>query len=199
MRSGRENRASTPQVSQSTRACDAPSKVSAMMTSGGASSLVLLKVEEEPMCMLTTVSVSWQAAHSGSQVSVCTLGRPSAAGFSEKARNATLGGAAPHLGRGQVRVPHRDEGERDQAAAGRIRAPFADHPVVAGPDAGQRQVAVAALEERLLSEPREGGEAQRRIGVIAVHVGQPGRPVITAGQDVVEQHGPVVRLPRGGS
>ena len=35
--------------------------------------------------MLTTVSVSSHAAHSGSQAVVCTLGRPSAAGFSEKA------------------------------------------------------------------------------------------------------------------
>ena len=56
-----------------------------MITSGGASSLVLLKVEDEPICMLTTVSVSSHAAHSGSQASLCTLGRPRAAGFSEKA------------------------------------------------------------------------------------------------------------------
>jgi hypothetical protein len=107
--------------------------------------------------------------------------------------------AAPHLLRRQFRVPHRDEGERDQVAAGLVGAPFTDHPVVVGPDVGQREVTVAALEERLPAEPREGGEAQGRVGVIAVHVGQPGRPVVTAGQDVLEQHGPVVRLVAGGA
>ena len=35
--------------------------------STGASGAVTTSLEDEPMCMLITVSVSWQAAKSGSQ------------------------------------------------------------------------------------------------------------------------------------
>ena len=41
-----------------------------MIVSTGASGAVTTSLEDEPMCMLTTVSVSWQAAKSGSQAPV---------------------------------------------------------------------------------------------------------------------------------
>ena len=49
----------------------------------GASGAVEGIFEEEPMCMLMTVSVSTQAWKSGSQWPECTDGRPSGTGFSE--------------------------------------------------------------------------------------------------------------------
>ena len=145
--------------------------------------------------MLTTVSVSSHAAHSGSHAPLCTLGNPSAAGFSENAmaceplaaqrRTSCAASSGSHIGTRVSGI------SRPRACIG---APLTDHPVVVRADAGQRQVTVAALEERLPAEPRERGEAQRRLGVVAVHVGEPGGPVVAAGQDVVEHHRPVVGL-----
>src|SRR5258706_15745601 len=79
------NRASRPDDSQSTRPAWAFWAVRATQTRIGASGDVVVSFDDDPMCMLTTVSVSWHAAHRGSQWPEWMLGRPSAAGFSENA------------------------------------------------------------------------------------------------------------------
>src|SRR5215207_830530 len=55
-----------------------------MRTFIGASGEVCTSTDAEPMCIVTTVSVSWQAAQNGSQWSLCSDGRPRACGFIEK-------------------------------------------------------------------------------------------------------------------
>src|SRR5688572_964821 len=79
------NLARRPDESQSTRAAMAFWAVSATQTRIGASADVVVSFDDDPMCMLTTVSVSWQAAHSGSQCPEWMLGNPRVAGFSETA------------------------------------------------------------------------------------------------------------------
>ena len=51
-------------------------------TSIGASGAVIASFPDEPMCMHTTVPSSVHAFQTGSQWSVCRLGRPSGTGFS---------------------------------------------------------------------------------------------------------------------
>src|SRR3954452_2868249 len=81
--SGKRSRA--PQVTQSDNACAAPWYVRASDTARGASRLVTGKVDDDPMCTLTTVPVSSQAANSGSQWVVWMLGSfRCGTGFSEK-------------------------------------------------------------------------------------------------------------------
>ena len=61
--------------------------VSVELTMNGASGDVAGIRDDEPMCMHTTVPVSWQASKNGSQWRPlsCTDGRPSGCGFSENA------------------------------------------------------------------------------------------------------------------
>src|SRR5512141_1461741 len=54
-------------------------------TASGASGDVVGIVDDEPMCMLTIVSVSWHASHSTSQSPVYIDEKPSFEGFSVKA------------------------------------------------------------------------------------------------------------------
>ena len=88
-------------------------------------------------------------------------------------------GVAPHLGRGQLGVPQRDEGQRDQPAA-RVAAPLLDHPVVVGLHAEQPELLVLGLGEGLAAEAGEGREAQRRLDVVGVHVLEPGLHLVGA-------------------
>src|SRR5215217_1390848 len=81
----RPNRSSTPLVSQSASAWAAPWYVSASETARGASTDVMGNDDDDPMCRLTTVSVTSHAAHNGSQCDVWMLGNFSRAGFSENA------------------------------------------------------------------------------------------------------------------
>ena len=106
---------------------------------------------------------------------------------------AAPGGARPDLGGGQLGVPQRDHRERDEPALAVAGAPLVDHPVVVGLDAGQREVGVAALSldpllvERLAAEAGERvGEADRRLDVVGVHVGQPVLLDPAAAADLVE-------------
>src|SRR5579875_1887566 len=57
---------------------------SAMSTSNGASGAVIIRDEDEPMCMHTTVPSSEHADQNGSQCASWKLGQPSFEGFSEK-------------------------------------------------------------------------------------------------------------------
>ncbi len=59
--------------------------VSVDETMKGASGEVAGMREDEPMCMHTTVPVSWQAVNSGSQCPEWIDGSPSGCGFSENA------------------------------------------------------------------------------------------------------------------
>src|SRR6516165_8672360 len=54
-------------------------------TASGASSDVVGIDDDDPMCMVTTVSVSLHASHSGSHDPLWSDGKPSFAGFSVKA------------------------------------------------------------------------------------------------------------------
>ena len=74
-------------------------------------------------------------------------------------------GVALGLGGGQLDVPQRDEAERDVDAAGG-RAPLLDHPVVVRLDAGEAELLVLALVERLAAEAGEGRERQRAVRVV---------------------------------
>src|ERR1700694_279798 len=59
-------------------------KLKVAATAGGASEEVAGILDEDPMCMQTTVLVSWHAAKSGSQCPVWMLGRPRWGGISLK-------------------------------------------------------------------------------------------------------------------
>src|SRR5829696_4801877 len=124
-------------------------------TMNGASGEVAGMRDEEPMCMQTTVSVSWQAAKNGSHRPEWIEGRPRGCGFSE---NATADEPAPAL----------------------AAAPLLDHPVVVGLDAQAGELGVTALAldplfvERLAAEAGQRvREADGRVDVVRRHVGEP--------------------------
>ena len=60
-------RARTPELSQSTKAWTEFSEVRAIPASSGASGAVFAMADDEPICMLMTVSVSSHTARNGSQ------------------------------------------------------------------------------------------------------------------------------------
>ena len=69
-----------------------------------------------------------------------------------------------------------------------VAAPLVDHEVVVGPDAGQRELAVRALlQEPGAGEAGEGREAELRPDAVAVHVLDPGRRVVAAGEHLGER------------
>ena len=81
-------------------------KLSVAATATGASAEVAGILDDEPMCMQTTVPVSSQAAKKGSQYPLWMLGRPRWGGISLKQTARTpRGRVAPHLGRGLGRRP----------------------------------------------------------------------------------------------
>ena len=113
----------------------------------------------------------------------------------ERHREAALVGGAAHLGRGQLDVPQRHHGERDQPTLALAGAPVVDHPVVVRLHAEERELLVVALEERLAAEARQRvREADRRVDVVGVHVGQPLGLDPAAGPDLVEGGGGDVEL-----
>jgi len=69
----------------------------------------------------------------------------------------------------EVRIPERDERERDQPAAA-VAAPLLDHPVVVGADARERELLVVGLVERLATEPRERRKRQRAVDPVDFEV-----------------------------
>jgi hypothetical protein len=56
---------------------------------------------------------------------------------------AAAGSVATHLGGGEVRVPERNDAQRNEVAVG-VAAPLLDHPVVVGVHACQAEFAVLA-------------------------------------------------------
>ena len=87
----------------------------------------------------------------------------------ERERGRALRRAALDLRDRELRVPHRDEHQRDVPAGSRA-APLVDHPVVVGLQADEAELPVARLHEQLAAEPGEGREAQRREDPGLVHV-----------------------------
>ena len=97
----------------------------------------------------------------------------------EREGRHALGRHPVHLLDRELRVPHRDQHQRD-VAAGRRTAPILDHPVVPRLQAGEAEFAVTRLHEQLPAEPRQRREAQRREDAGLVHVLDPGLRVVTA-------------------
>jgi hypothetical protein len=116
--------------------------------------------------MHTTVSVSAQAAKSGSQAPLWMLGSPRWLGISLK---HTACRVAANYGGRELRIPQRHDHQRDEAAPG-VAAPLLDHPVVVGLDAREAEVLVVDLGERLTAEARKGREAQRGVDPVQIHV-----------------------------
>ena len=164
--------------------------VSVLDTMNGASGDVAGIFELDPMCMQTTVPVSSHARNSGSQKRPLswTDGRPSGWGFSLKAMpRLPLSAHAAHLGGGQLGVPQRHDREREQPALALARRPLVEHPVVVGLHAEQGELLVGPLVERLAGEAGERvREADRRLDVVGVHVGEPLGLDPAAGPDLVE-------------
>ena len=67
----------------------------------------------------------------------------------------------------------------------RVAAPLVDHPVVVGLDAHEAEVLVVAFRQVLAAEAQPRREAQRRRGVVAVHVDEAGRELPPAGDHLV--------------
>ena len=106
------------------------------------------------------------------------VGRPSGAGFSEKAKAVTPRSAMPHhlLG-GERRIPQRDQHQRDVPTGGGA-APLLDEPVVVDLEALEAELAVARLHEQLAAEPGDRGEAERGEDAGPVHVLEAGHRVV---------------------
>ena len=165
-------------------------KVSVELMMNGASGDVLGIRDDEPMCMHNTVPVSSQARNTGAQLSDASWmeGSPSGYGFSGKVMAKLPLSAQRWISAGgQLGVPQRHHGERDQRALAGAGGPLVDHPVVVGLHAQEGELLVLALEEGL---PAEAGERVRevdgRLDVVGRHVGQPGRLVPGALADFVE-------------
>ena len=167
-------RSNLPLISQSTIEKQQLAKVIVEPTAGGASAEVDGIFEDEPMCMAMTVPVSSQARRKGSHSSVWMEGSPRCGGISREGRRRARPRAALRRtsAAASSRVPQRDEGERDQAAARLGAAPLLHHPVVVRPHAEQPQLAVLGLGEGLAAEAGEGREAERGLDVVDVHVGE---------------------------
>ena len=128
-----------------------------------------------------TVPVSSQAVNSGSQCrSVSWIeGRPRLVGSSVNAIARHPARRVPaDLGPSGLRVPQRDQTQREQPAAA-VAAPLLDHPVVVRRDTGERELLVLCLQEDLAGEAREARKAQRSLGLVEVHVCEPRLGVVT--------------------
>ncbi len=149
-------------------------------TAGGASGEVDGIFDDDPMCMLTTTPVSSQASKNGSQKPEWIEGRPEERrDLAEAGGGDAAGGHAAHLGGGQIGVPQRHDHERDEATVG-AGAPLVDLPVVVGLHAGEPELLVVHLGERLPAETRHGREAHLGVGPVDVHVLEAGLLVVAA-------------------
>ena len=109
-------------------------------------------------------------------------------------------GVAAHLGGSQVGIPQRNDDERDQGAV-RVTAPLLNHVVVVGLYAGQPEVMVGCLVERLAAEPGHGRKRQRGLNVVGLHVLNAGLRFIAAGPHLVVgdgHHGHLVAVEADG-
>ena len=82
--------------------------------------------------------------------------------------------------RGELRVPQRDDDERDESPGGES-APLFDHPVVVRTKALEAELTVLRFHKGLAAVAREHREAQRREDAVFVHVGDAGDGVVETG------------------
>ena len=144
------------------------SKVRATTRSWGRSGDVVGSTDDEPMCMLITVSVSAQAAKNGSQYAAVDARQPELEGLSEKATacDAHAGAAADLRGR-QLRRPTAGTSVRGISRPAAVAAaPLVDHPVVVDPDAHEGELLVLAVRGTAArkSGARSGNTATPRCG-----------------------------------
>jgi hypothetical protein len=78
-------------------------------------------------------------------------------------------GVATNLVGGGLRIPQRDEAQRQHATTG-LAAPLVVHPVVVGVHAEHGELLVLGLVEGLATETGERGEAERGLDARDVHV-----------------------------
>ena len=118
------------------------------------------------------------------------LGRPSRVGSSEKQNARTPRSALRRISADrELDVPERHEAQRQVHPARRL-TPLLDHPVVVGLDAGERELLVAGLVERLPTEARERGERKRPVDPVELEVGNPRVALVAAGtHSVVRDRG----------
>jgi len=90
---------------------------------------------------------------------------------------AALGLDPLDLIRGELRIPHRRDGERDQPLR-ILRAPVLDVPVVPGLQRGERQLLVFMAQEYFAGHADEGAEVQAGGDAVDVHVADPRVDVI---------------------
>src|SRR3954471_12464686 len=89
--------------------------------------------------------------------------------LAEAHRTSATGSVALHLLCSELRIPQRDQAQRDECAAG-VTAPLVDHPVVVSLDTREADLEVAALEERLPAEARKGRKRDRAVDAGQRHV-----------------------------
>ena len=184
---GRDSARATPESSQSVSAITEVRNTSVPVTAGGASGDDVSQCEPEPMCMKIAVPVSSHAAKNGSQCDPeWIVGSPSLPGSSENATARTPRAALRRTSSAaSVGVPQRHDAQRHQPTAG-VAGPLLDHPVVVRAHARERELLVGALGEHLPAEARERREAQRRLHVVEVHVGEASLRVVAARAHLVE-------------
>ena len=85
-----------------------------------------------------------------------------------------LGGAPTDLGGGELWVPERDQGERDEPGRPTGAAPVVDHPVVVGLQCHQGDFLVLAFQEDLAAEATDIGKTDGGLGVVLVEHPDPG-------------------------
>ena len=91
---------------------------------------------------------------------------------------------APHLAGRRLHVPQRDQADGDEPPTG-VAAPLLNRPIVVGDDAGQPQLLVGALGERLAAKARKGRVAGRCLHPVHVHVEEAFLGVVATGAHVV--------------
>ncbi len=128
-------------------------------------------------------------AHHGVAVAVVYRRQPEERGdLGEAHRVAAPRRAALHLLGRELRVPERDQRERDQPSAGRA-APLVEHPVVVGLHAQECEVSIVRLEEGLPAEAWERREREAGLRPVGVHVLDAGLRVEAPRPHLVERDG----------
>ena len=141
--------------------------------------------------------VASHAAKNGSHSPLWMLGSPRYAGISEKHDGAHAARrVALDLGRGELRVPERDEAQRHEPAAARRRT--TPRPSSRCTRATHSSASSRSFASRNVCPQNRGkfGNAQRRLRPVRVHVGEARDRVVAAGPHVVvgrRRHRHVVR------
>ena len=130
---------------------------------GGASGDAAGIFDDEPMCMHRVGLGLLGDGEHRVPVAGVDARQPEVGGdLAEAHRPCAPIGVAADLGDREVDVPQGDQAQRDEVAVG-VGAPLLDHVVVVRLHAGQAEVEVVALHERLAAEARERRERDRPV------------------------------------